>query len=391
MLIEIEKIEVGERLRTRLDPVKLRQLADDMEHNGQLQEIIVSVSWETNSRGSMLVEKAALIAGYRRLEAAKLLGWKTIRCVWQFDGNVDPNNEIDRLRLEYSENELREDFTEMERIAFGVKIRDRIAAEARERMLSGKRFDYEYDPETGYKVWHEDDVEITEDITAPDSTEENTLASSCVAIGTDPSANLNEGMDRASKYTGGKASGFAAKKIGMSENKFRQGEYVLKHGTDEQHSAIDRGEASIYGVYSELRQKPLKTASTEIENVVDTTPDAPLRATPSIQSDQEDEKQPVVDSEPEKTKTHEAYITHEQQEFNTHTPDGKIAELQRQLKEERARTADAEAKLAREKELRQKDMSYYTSTIDMLTNQLEIANARISELEGKYEQDKHTS
>ena len=43
MLIDIEKIEVGERLRSRLDPGKIRLLADDMEHNGQLQEIVVAI------------------------------------------------------------------------------------------------------------------------------------------------------------------------------------------------------------------------------------------------------------------------------------------------------------------------------------------------------------
>jgi ParB-like chromosome segregation protein Spo0J len=87
MLIEIDKIEVGERLRTRLDPVKLRQLADDMQRNGQLQEIVVAIQW---GKDMSTVEKAILIAGYRRLEAAKLIGWTAIRCTGRLGGDLDP-------------------------------------------------------------------------------------------------------------------------------------------------------------------------------------------------------------------------------------------------------------------------------------------------------------
>ena len=142
-------------MRSHLDPVKLRQLADDMERNGQLQEIVVAIKWGMNSRGVTIVEQATLIAGYRRLEAAKLLGWTSIRCTRQLGGDIDPDCDVDLLRAEYSENELREDFSEMERVAYGVKIKERVVAAARERMLAGKKLDYDYDPETGYKVWNE--------------------------------------------------------------------------------------------------------------------------------------------------------------------------------------------------------------------------------------------
>lgn len=247
MHIDIDKIEVGERLRLRLDPKKLRQLADDMERNGQLQEIVVAIRWGVNSRGATIVEGARLIAGYRRLEAAKLLGWSTIRCTRQLGGELDPESGVDLLRAEYSENELRENFTEMECVAFGVKIKERIAAAAHERMLAGKKAEYEYDPETGYRVWNEDSEPSDESETAN-------------ADDTDPWVNLPKGTDEALQYTGGRASEFAAKQIGMSDKKFRQGEYVLKHGTEEQQSAIDRGEASISGTYNELRPKQVNSA-----------------------------------------------------------------------------------------------------------------------------------
>jgi|GEM_PF-494644 len=320
MLIDIGKIEVGERLRSRLDPVKLRELADDMERNGQLQEIVAAVEYDENAR-STTVKRARLIAGYRRLEAAKLLGWTQIRCTRQLEGDIDVNSEIDLLRAEYSENELRENFTEMERVAFGVKIKERIAAAARERMLAGKKPDYEYDPETGYKVWNTnaDDIADTDETT-----------------NTDPPQNLVEGIGEVKQdYFGGEVNDFISQRIGMSKEKFRQGEYVLKHGTKEQHAAIDRGENSIFGVYNEIKPKPAPP------------PSPPLREQP-----------------PPKTPTFTVKNT-----AKLPTPEERIAELQSQLETERSRAVAAENEVKR------------------LETALAAANARIKELEAKYESD----
>jgi ParB family chromosome partitioning protein len=360
MLIDIEKIEVGERLRARLDLEKLRQLADDMERNGQLQEIVVAIKWGMSSRGTTIVEHAVLIAGYRRLEAAKLLGWTQIRCTRQLGGEIDADCNVDLLRAEYSENELREDFTEMERVAFGVKIKERVAAAARERMLAGKKLDYEYDPETGYKVWNDSNVEINGEnddsptTDAPAIIKEGVNAESPLI---DPRVNLPKGIDEVIQYAGGRASELVAKKIGMSDKKFRQGEYVLKHGSEEQRVAIDSGVASISGVYNELRPKQPKSM--------------PCR---DLSDKAKEEREAMLSlKEREAAECHNA--------FAAMTPEQKIAGLQSQLKAERCRAVTAETELTRLKDELHNAIYHKDGIISSLERQLEAANAKIQELE----------
>ena len=396
MLIDIEKIEVGERLRSRLDPQKLRQLADDMEHNGQLQEIVVAINWGTNNRGTTIVEGATLIAGYRRLEAAKLLGWTEIRCTRQLGGEIDPESDIDLLRAEYSENELRENFTEMERVSYGVKLKERIAAAARERMRVGKKLDYEYDLETGYKVFNDD--------TGVSSGEGNNPI--CEA---DPPTNLSEGWKTETDH-------IVASKIGMSGTKFKQGEYVLKHGTEEQHAAIDCGEASISGVYNELKPKTQKPRPPEHEPATFTTPVLnPKLTNPSEQeitehkipeqktSEQESLKikppkhtpttsqppKPAKLNEKEKEERAMAALSPKEREaverhnaFSAMTPEEKIVDLQAQLKTERSRAAAAETELSRIKDELHNAVLHRDGIISSLERQLEAAHAKIKELEG---------
>jgi hypothetical protein len=82
-----------------------------------------------------------------------------------------------------------------------------------------------------------------------------------------------------------------------------------------------------------------------------------------------------------KFKAEEDAALGKQRQFDALSPEGKIAELQRQLREERARAAAAEDSLAREKELRYNDNYHNGGTIELLKNQLEAARARIKELE----------
>jgi len=393
MQIDIEKIEVGERLRSRLDPVKLRQLADDMERNGQLQEIVAAIKWGTNSRGTTVVDKATLIAGYRRLEAAKLLGWTTIRCTKQLDGDINPDCKIDLLRAEFSENELRDDFTEMERVAFGVKIKEQIAATARERMLAGKKVDFEYDPETGYKVWNETSTDITDDNTPavevasmtadpPLNLVEGIADNNPLKTASDPVLNSAQGLVETEQYDGGKVIEYVARKIGMGKDKFRQGEYVLKHGTEEQHAAIDRGETSIFGVYNDLKLKPAPVtipATGTIIHLPPTVPAAPPKNDHPKPAKLSKEEHAMAAPPPK-----EREIVERNNAFTAMTPEQKIVELQSQLKEARARAAGAESDLAREKELRQNVEYHLGGTIEMLKGQLEAAHARIKELEERF-------
>ena len=437
MLIDINKIEVGERLRSRLDPQKIWQLANDMERNGQLQEIVVAITWGNDSRS---VERAILIAGYRRLEAAKLLGWTEIRCTRQLGGDIDTNSEVDLLRIEFSENELRENFTEMERVAFGVKLKERIAAVAKARMLAGKKADYEYDPETGYKVWRDDDMDATDEYEdSPD---------------TDPPPNLVEGMANV-HYDGGEVNDFVAREIKMSKEKFRQGEYVLKHGTEEQQAAINRGEASISGTYNAIRPKPQSSSVPKrAEAVNKNTSDVPLRKEPVAEpktqreihqrtatvSDEPTEQTPIAESpfeqrtgnlqsvadvstesiptrtRPEKPKATdtpapkskstkppmtpqmERKMQEEEErirkvkEWDAMPPADKVVELEKRLKAEESRAFNAESELREFMERTHNKIYHAEGTIELLRSQkqeletaLSVANARIKELEDMYE------
>lgn len=91
MRLKISEIRIGNRIRK--DPGDLSELKDSMRRLGLLQPILV----DTNN---------TLVAGFRRMEAAKALGWESI------DSRlVDIQNKKDRLIIEADENITRRDFT----------------------------------------------------------------------------------------------------------------------------------------------------------------------------------------------------------------------------------------------------------------------------------------
>jgi len=77
-------------------------LADSLRRYGQISPIVIS-------------SKNVLIAGGRRLEAAKQLGWKNITAVIS-----ESSSELDRLELEVEENIQRRDFN-IEEVAEATK------------------------------------------------------------------------------------------------------------------------------------------------------------------------------------------------------------------------------------------------------------------------------
>ena len=90
MKIPIEDIVVKRRIRKEL--VDIEALAESFKRHGQISPIVVN-------------KKNVLIAGGRRLEAAKLLGWRTINVI--VSESVD---ELEMLELEIEENIQRRDF-----------------------------------------------------------------------------------------------------------------------------------------------------------------------------------------------------------------------------------------------------------------------------------------
>ena len=103
MKINISSIIVKERVR--VDEGDLGPLMESMDRLGLINPITVS---DTNE----------LLAGYRRLEAAKRLAWDVIDC-----RVVYPSSELEKLRFEADENITRKDFTVLEEERYREKLR----------------------------------------------------------------------------------------------------------------------------------------------------------------------------------------------------------------------------------------------------------------------------
>ena len=102
MKILIKDIKVKSRIREDLGDIEA--LADSMEHYGQISPIVVN-------------KKNVLIAGGRRIEAAKYLGWTEINAVV-----FETTDELVQLELEVEENKHRKDFNNEENLLAAKKI-----------------------------------------------------------------------------------------------------------------------------------------------------------------------------------------------------------------------------------------------------------------------------
>ena len=94
MLIDIDQIKIKNRVRKDLSD--LDNLKDSLKRYGLLNPITVTADYN-------------LIAGHRRLEAAKQLGWTTINAIV-----VPIDDEVTKLEMELEENTQRKDFTDAE-------------------------------------------------------------------------------------------------------------------------------------------------------------------------------------------------------------------------------------------------------------------------------------
>jgi ParB family chromosome partitioning protein len=91
MQVPIEDIVVKKRIRRDLGDIP--SLAESLKRFGQISPIVIS-------------RKNILIAGERRLEAAKYLGWRTINAVV-----ADVSGALSKLEMEVEENIQRRDFS----------------------------------------------------------------------------------------------------------------------------------------------------------------------------------------------------------------------------------------------------------------------------------------
>jgi ParB family chromosome partitioning protein len=100
MQVPVNDIIVRKRIRRNMGDIEV--LAESLKRHGQISPIVIS-------------KKNVLIAGGRRLEAAKSLGWRTINAVI-----LENSTELSRLELEIEENTQRRDFT-MDELADATK------------------------------------------------------------------------------------------------------------------------------------------------------------------------------------------------------------------------------------------------------------------------------
>ena len=112
--VRIADIEVGERYRKDLGDIA--GLAASINRLGLLQPIVIT-------------KAKRLVAGTRRLEAARILDWDTIPCFVA----ANLNDAVKLLAAERDENTCRKEFTTMEAVAIGK------ALEALEQPLAKER------------------------------------------------------------------------------------------------------------------------------------------------------------------------------------------------------------------------------------------------------------
>jgi ParB family chromosome partitioning protein len=94
MKVPIDDIIVKKRIRQ--DITGIEALAESFKQYGQISPILID-------------KKNVLIAGGRRLEAAKALGWRTINATIS-----EVSGRLEQLELEVEENMQRRDFTSEE-------------------------------------------------------------------------------------------------------------------------------------------------------------------------------------------------------------------------------------------------------------------------------------
>ena len=94
MLVPIEDIKVKKRIRKEMGDITA--LAESLKRFGQISPIVIT-------------KKNVLIAGGRRLEAARSLGWRNINAVV-----AEIPDELTKLEYEVEENIQRQEFNQEE-------------------------------------------------------------------------------------------------------------------------------------------------------------------------------------------------------------------------------------------------------------------------------------
>jgi ParB family chromosome partitioning protein len=100
--LPIEDIKIKKRIRKDLGD--LTSLIDSLRKHGLMNPVVINKNNE-------------LIAGHRRIESAKVLGWKSIDVLV-----LDKISELEKLELEIEENVVRKDFSDDELEDAGARL-----------------------------------------------------------------------------------------------------------------------------------------------------------------------------------------------------------------------------------------------------------------------------
>ena len=217
--IPIPSIQVSARIRK--EPGDLTELADDLQKHGLINPITVMDCQNGTYQ---------LIAGLRRLEAAKLIQLTELRATV-----LSPMQAEEMLEIEIAENEQRLNFTMAERLEYAEKIKAIEQAKARERMALGGKGGI--------------NVSVTDE----------------------------EGKRVCAYLPNGQSRDRIADKVGFSSSRQMERAGIIAEKRPDLLSKIDSGETTIYGAYKEtvgadvkqsteqpMQEKP--TASSSLPN-----------------------------------------------------------------------------------------------------------------------------
>jgi hypothetical protein len=192
----------------------------------------------------------------------------------------------------------------------------------------------------------------------------------------------------------GETREIVADKIGMKKTNYDRAKFIAENATPEIIEELDKGRRTIRGTFNELKKAGISSKSSE-----------PKTIESKVESDvdfQDGDYSKDTDINPQfintpvdgslKSGINPAGLLSKADEealernkaFNALSPQKKVIELQRQLKEERVRATRAESELARLKELRHNDVFHKDGIINNLRERLTDAEARIKELEDLY-------
>jgi hypothetical protein len=180
----------------------------------------------------------------------------------------------------------------------------------------------------------------------------------------------------------GETREIVAEKIGMGKASYGRAKYIAENAPEEIIEELDKGQRSIRGTYDELRAKDAAKQSSDSVSTTDkSTKNEPATKTESPQK--------PYNTAGLLSKADEEAIQRNKA-FNAMSPQEKITELQRQLKEECIRANKAESELTDLKALRRNELYHKDGIIENLRNRLADAEARLEKLENSHVADTET-